>query len=133
MAGRILLVLAALAVLYGCAQASSPSEKQEKQATRDDNGGLATNFSSPDVKEGEAIELSVANPSVGFEYAFDCNIDDANGYDAPYLKQLSHGTGPIGFSCPPSDAGTRNVGLKIKDKDGDVTEYTDTVQIGPPL
>jgi hypothetical protein len=67
---------------------------------------------------------------VGFEYAFDWNIDDANGYDAPYLKQLSDGTGPIGFSYPPSDAGTRNVGLKIKDRD--VTEYTDTVQIGPP-
>jgi len=151
------LVLAALAVLYGCGQASSPfekqdspTEKQEKQAARDDNlapttnfsspdvtvrednGATTANFSSPDVREGEAIELSVTNPSVGFEYAFDCNIDDANGYDAPYLKQLSDPTGPIGFSCPPSDAGTRNVGLKIKDKDGDVTEYTDTVQIGDP-
>ena len=141
MAGRVLLVLAALAVLYGCGQASSPSEKQdspseekqEKQVAREDNGAPTANFSSPDVKEGEAIELSVTNPSVGFEYAFDCNIDDANGYDAPYLKQLTTDTGPISFSCPPSDAGTtRNVGVKIRDKGGDVTEYTDTVQIGDP-
>jgi PKD domain len=138
LAGRVLLVLAALAVLYGCGQASSPSEKQdspseekqEKQAAREDNGAPTTNFSSPDVKEGEAIELSVTNPSVGFEYAFDCNIDDANGYDAPYLQQLSDDAGLIGYSCPPSDAGTRNVGVKIRDKDGDVTEYTDTVKIG---
>jgi hypothetical protein len=105
-------------------------EKKEKQAAREDNGAPTANFSSPDVKEGEAIELSVTNPSVGFEYAFDCNIDDVNGYDAPYLKQLSDDAGPIGYSCPPSDAGTRNVGVKIRDKDGDVTEYTDTVTIG---
>jgi len=31
MAVRILLVLAAFAVLYGCGQASSPPERQEKQ------------------------------------------------------------------------------------------------------
>jgi hypothetical protein len=31
MAVRVLLVLAALAVLHGCGQASSPAEKQEKQ------------------------------------------------------------------------------------------------------
>ena len=137
MAGRVLLVLAASAVLYGCGQASLPSEKQdspsdqqEKQAARDDSVAPTANFSSADVKEGEAIELSVTNPSVGFEYAFDCNIDDVNGYDAPYLKQLSDDAGPIGYSCPPSDAGTRNVGVKIRDKDGDVTEYTDTVTIG---
>jgi hypothetical protein len=65
---------------------------------------------------------------VGFEYAFDCNADDANGYDAPFLKNLTD-AGPIGFSCPTSDEGTRTVGLKIRDKDGDVTEYTDTVTI----
>jgi predicted small lipoprotein YifL len=138
LAGRVLLVLAALAVLYGCGQAGSPSEKQdspseekqEKQAAREDNGAPTTNFSSPDVKEGEAIELSVTNPSVGFEYAFDCNTDDVKGYDAPYLKQLSDDAEPIGYSCPPSDAGTRNVGVKIRDKNGDVTEYTDTVTIG---
>ena len=131
MVGRVLLVLAALAVMGGCGQASAPSEKQEKEAARADNDALSTDFHSSDhVKEGEAIELSITDPSVGFEYAFDCNIDDAKGYDAPFLKQLTADSGPIGFSCRTSDAGMRNVGVKIRDKRGDVTEYTNTVEIG---
>ena len=117
MAGRVLLMLAALAVLYGCGQASAPSEKR-------------ADFHSPDVNQGETIELSVTDPTVGYEYAFDCDIDDANGYDAPFLKQLTADSGPIGFSCPTPEAGTRKVGVKIRDEDGNVTEYTDTVEIG---
>lgn len=66
-------MLAALAVLYGCGQASAPSEKR-------------AGFHSPDVNQGETIELSVTDPTVGYEYAFDCDIDDANGYDAPFLN-----------------------------------------------
>jgi hypothetical protein len=44
MAVRVMLVLAAVAILYGCAQASSPAEKQEKQGSVEETvgGGNAT-------------------------------------------------------------------------------------------
>ncbi|TML67006.1 MAG: hypothetical protein E6G14_13655 [Actinobacteria bacterium] len=57
--------------------------------------------------------------AAGFEYAFNCG--DGSGY------------GVFGASssvtCPTSDNGVRSVKAKIRDKDGGVTEYTDSVTV----
>ena len=66
-----------------------------------------------------ADDVSAADKTAGFTYAFDCG--DGTGYS-------SFGATPE-RSCPTSDDGTRNVKAKIKDKDGDEGEYTDTVTV----
>ncbi len=81
------------------------------------------------VDEGSSFALSLTDPSdpssddttAGFEYAFDCG----SGYGA---------WGSNSASCPTTDNGTLNVGGKIRDKDGGVTEYTGTVTVAnvPP-
>ena len=89
------------------------------------NVAPAATFSSPGVDEGSPISLALTNPSdpssvdttTGFSYAFDCGT----GYGA---------FGPTATaSCPTTDNGSRNVGGKIKDKDGGTSTYTDTVTI----
>src|SRR2546425_11888946 len=79
------------------------------------------------VDEGSSFHLSLTSPSdpssvdtaAGFEYAFNCG--DGSGY------------GVFGASssvtCPTSDNGVRSVKAKIRDKDGGVTEYTDSVTV----
>jgi len=51
MAVRVLLVLTALAVLYGCSQASSPAEKRERQGSVEEAGGGQQTVSSPAEKQ----------------------------------------------------------------------------------
>jgi len=60
---------------------------------------------------------SAADTAAGFQYAFDCG----SGYGA-FGAATS-------VSCPTDDTGTRTVHGKIRDKDGDFTEYTATVQV----
>ena len=60
---------------------------------------------------------SAADVAAGFEYSFDCG----SGYGAF--------GGSSTVSCPTSDTGTRSVGGKIRDKDGDVSEYRATVRV----
>jgi PKD repeat protein len=79
------------------------------------------------VAEGESFTLSLSGPSdpspadttAGFGFAFDCG--DGVGY------------GPFGgvasAVCATSDDGARSVGGKIRDKDGDAREYTNTVMV----
>lgn len=80
-------------------------------------------FGSPDVDEGSDIILSLTAPAdvaadlPTLQYAFDCG----SGYG------LFSSTNTA--SCPTTDNGTRTVKGKIKDKDGGVTEYTDSVTI----
>ncbi len=60
---------------------------------------------------------SSADTTAGFEYAFDCG----SGYGA-FAAAAS-------ASCSAPTAGTRSVGGQIRDKDGGVSEYRDTVTI----
>jgi hypothetical protein len=85
-------------------------------------------FNAPSpVDEGTPIALSLTSPydpssadvTAGFEYAFDCGT--GSGYGA-YGSSNS-------ASCPTTDNGTRDVKGKIKDKDGDFTQYTAQVEI----
>lgn len=84
-------------------------------------------FSSPGVDEGSPISLALTSPSdpsapdttAGFTYSFDCG--DGTGYGA-------FGSTPTA-TCATSDNGLRAVGGKIKDKDGGISAYTDTVTI----
>jgi hypothetical protein len=87
----------------------------------------ATFTASSPVNEGTLIALSLTNPvdpstvdvAAGFQYAFDCGT--GTGYSG-YSSTSS-------ASCPTPDNGPRSVRGKIKDKDGDETEYTSTVQV----
>ncbi|HEY0602688.1 MAG TPA: PKD domain-containing protein, partial [Herpetosiphonaceae bacterium] len=80
--------------------------------------------SSP-VNEGSNFTLTLSNPhdpssvdtAAGFSYAFDCG----SGYGSASSTTT--------VSCATNDNGTRAVKAKITDKDGGVTEYTDTVVI----
>jgi hypothetical protein len=91
------------------------------------NAAPTADFSSPNVTEGYSIPLSLNNPTDpdhpdaspynDFTYAFDCG--DGNGYSSFSYSSSTY--------CPTADQGKRNVGAKIKDKDGNVTEYRDTV------
>ncbi len=83
-------------------------------------------FNAPaSVNEGSDINLSLTNPSdpssadttAGFSYAFDCG----SGYGAYSATNTA--------SCSTTDSGSRTVKGKIKDKDDDETEYTETVAI----
>jgi hypothetical protein len=56
-----------------------------------------------------------------FRYSFSCG--DGSGYSA---FTLSNST-----SCPTTLTGTRHVGGKVKDPDGDVQGYMATVEVGP--
>ncbi len=77
------------------------------------------------VNEGSPFTISLKNASdpssadtaAGFSYAFDCG----NGY--------ASASSATSASCATNDNGTRAVKAKITDKDGGVTEYTDTVTI----
>jgi hypothetical protein len=60
---------------------------------------------------------SAADATAGFEYAFDCG----SGYGAFGASATA--------SCPTTDTGSPSVGGKIRDKDGDLTEYRATVSI----
>jgi hypothetical protein len=104
-----------------------------------DNGGLTAvasttvtvnnvpptaTFNAPaSVDEGSDIVLSLTNPvdvpaDLGnLQYAFDCG----SGYDAFSATNTA--------SCPTVDDSIRNVGGKVMDKDGGVSEYTATVTI----
>src|SRR5207248_434048 len=92
-----------------------------------DNVAPTATLAAPGVDEGSPIALSLTGASDvssvdlanGFTYAFDCG--DGNGYSAF--------AGASSASCPTNDNGTRNVGAKIRDKDGGVSTYTGTVTI----
>ena len=75
---------------------------------------------------GFAFTLSLTNASdaasadvPGLTYAFDCG--DGSGYGA--FSSSSTAT------CPTNATGTRNVGGKVRDDDGGVTEYLGTVVV----
>jgi hypothetical protein len=63
------------------------------------------------------IDPSPADVAAGFEYAFDCG----SGYGAFGTSSTK--------KCPTSNTGVLTVGAKIRDKDGDVHEYTATVGV----
>jgi hypothetical protein len=69
-----------------------------------------------------AHDPSAADTVAGFEYTFDCGY----GYGAWNANSTA--------SCPTYDDGVLDVKAKIKDKDGDETEYEDTVTVNnlPP-
>src|SRR5207249_3263388 len=79
------------------------------------------------VDEGSSFHLSLTSPvdpssvdtAAGFEYAFNCG--DGSGYG------VVRASGAV--TCPTSDNGVRSVKAKIRDKDGGVTEYTDSVTV----
>lgn len=81
-------------------------------------------FNAPaSVNEGSDIVLSLANPVDvsadldSLQYAFDCG----SGYSAFGASNTA--------SCPTVDNGILNVGGKVMDKDGGVSEYTSVVTI----
>lgn len=76
-----------------------------------------------DLSLTEAADPSSADTAAGFEYAFDCG--DGSGFG-------DFGTAGTA-SCPTDVPGTRTVKGKVRDKDGGVTEYTDTVSVLPAL
>ena len=79
------------------------------------------------VSEGASFSLTLTDPTdpsdadiaAGFTYAFNCG--DNNGYS-------DFGTANRA-TCPTTDNGTRLVAGKIRDKDGDVNEYTAEVLV----
>ncbi len=79
------------------------------------------------VDEGTSFNLSLTSPedpsgadtTAGFTYAFDCG--DGGGLGAFSASSTA--------VCTTDDNGVRNVKGQIKDKDGDSTEYTDTVTV----
>jgi PKD domain len=86
-------------------------------------------FNAPDsASVGGTFTLSLTSPadrsaadtSAGFQYAFDCG----GGYGA-FTTATTR-------SCPAPAAGTLSVGGKIRDKDGGVSEYRDTVAVTDP-
>ena len=82
-------------------------------------------FTAPDTAPTGTFTLtftgqtdpSTADTTAGFAYAFDCG----SGYGA-FGSSAS-------ATCSAPTAGTRSVGGQIRDKDGGVTEYRDTVVI----
>ena len=63
----------------------------------------------------DASDPSTADTAAGFTYAFDCG----SGYGS---------FGPSAtVSCPTGDVDTRSVAAEIRDKNGDMTEYTGSV------
>jgi predicted extracellular nuclease len=85
----------------------------------------ATFVAPPTALAGAPFALALTNPhdpsstdtAAGFTYAFDCG----NGYGAF--------TSSSSTVCSTTATGPRNVGGKIRDKDGGTTEYRATVQI----
>jgi hypothetical protein len=87
-------------------------------------------FNAPSTATvGTGFALSLTNPhdpsaadtTAGFTYAFDCG--DGSGYAAFGSASTR--------ACPaPTTAGSRTVRGEIRDKDGGVTEYTRTVNVG---
>ena len=83
-------------------------------------------FNAPEsALAGSAFTLSFTNPDdaaaadePGLTYAFDCGA----GYGAF--------TAATTATCPTLAVGTRSVGGKVRDDDGGVTEYRDTVSVG---
>jgi probable HAF family extracellular repeat protein len=79
------------------------------------------------VKEGSPFVLTLANPNdvaadlPGLQYAFDC--------DDPAHPGFSPASGTNTFTCSTSDNGVRHVHGRIADKDGDVTDYADSVSV----
>ncbi len=130
---------------YGAAStASCPTNDNGTRSVavkaRDDDGGesdasatvtiknvapTATFTATPSVAAGSPFALALTNPSdpssvdtaAGFEYAFDCG----SGYGAFTASPAA--------TCSTTAAGARNVGGKIRDKDGGTTEYRSTVQV----
>ncbi len=107
---------------------------------RDKDGGISTytanvtvqnvaptaTFNAPTtVTEGSAVALSLTSPidpssadtTAGFTYDFDCG----SGFDG-YSSSST-------INCPTADDGTLTVGGRIRDKNGGVSEYTDTVSV----
>jgi len=103
----------------------APSNVATRTVTVNNVAPTATFNAPTSVGEGSAISLSLTSPQdvaadlPGLQYAFDCG--DGAGYGS---FGSSNGT-----NCPTTDNGTRMVKGKIKDKDGEETEYTATVQV----
>jgi hypothetical protein len=115
--------------------------KTVRVRARDDDGGVSdtvsvtvpvanvaptATFNAPaSVNAGSPFTLSLSSPSdpstadtaAGFTYAFDCG----SGYGAF--------TSSPSAQCPTSAVGTRDVGGKIRDKDGGTSEYRGRVEV----
>ena len=87
------------------------------------NDGPVDEGSSFSLTMSNGDDVSSADQAAEFEFAFDCG--DGSGYGAwssPAALSAS-------ANCPTSDNGTRAVKAKIRDKDGGVSEYTDSVTV----
>ena len=89
-------------------------------------------FNAPNtVAAGSPINLSLTNATdasradrdAGFTYAFDCG--DGSGYRSFGASNSA--------SCPTSDSGSRTVKGRVRDKDGNVGEYTRSVTVLPSV
>ena len=126
---------------WSFATIDGPAESQTVTITANDGAGGITSttfaltvtnvaptatFNAPtSVNEGSSIGLSFsgasdvssADQTAGFTYAFDCG----SGYGS--FSGLSSA------SCPTNDNGSRTVKGKVQDKDGGFTEYTASVTV----
>ena len=125
---------------FSAASLDGPSSRTVHVQVTDDGGLTATAnatvnvtnvaptaaFSSPvSTFAGSPFTLAMTTPqdpsaadvAAGFTYAFDCG----SGYGAF--------GGSSTASCPTSNTATRSVGGKIRDKDGDVSEYRASVEV----
>jgi large repetitive protein len=118
------------------------ASRSVKGKVKDKDGGVSEYTGSVEVKnvaptatfhndgpvdEGTSFHLSLtgasdpssADTAAGFQYSFDCG--DGAGYGAFGSSNAA--------TCPTSDNAVRSVRGRIKDKDGGVTEYTDSVTV----
>jgi PKD repeat protein len=80
--------------------------------------------SAPSVGEGSSFSLSLTDPQdvaadlADLEYAFDCGDGSYGAYGSASSA-----------TCETTDNGTRAIRAKVKDKDGDESEYSGSIEV----
>ena len=88
-------------------------------ATFSNDGPVDEGIQLPPHPDQPQRPLGRPTPRPASRYAFDCG--DGNGYSTFSTAATA--------TCPTNDNGTRDVGAKIRDKDGGTSEYTDAVKV----